>query len=185
MIFQKKSIFFHYWIWTNENIWSVDLVDRKVLQKVSITFLNTTVGNPCLFLNLLSWTELIKSCLSLICAWMMNFYHSWWISLALEALSRALLVWVEILNDHWLLDVSCFIFEINNDLIWLNLLSVFLIHPRRIHVDFFHKHASLIESVDFDSLIVGEHRMENCELDLECLPHVIDLHEVLCTSGHV
>mgnify|MGYP006978340165 CR=1 FL=1 len=185
MIFQKESVFFHNWIWTNENIWGVDLVDREVLQKVSIAFLNTAVGNPCLFLDLFSWTELIKSCLSLICAWMVNFDYSWWVSFALEALSRALLVWVEVLNDHRLLDISWFVFEINYDLIWLDLLSVFLIHPRRIHMHFFHLHASLIESMDFHSLIGGEHRVENCKLDLECLPHVINHHRVLSRSGNI
>ena len=75
MFFEKESVFLHHWIWANEHIRIVDLGDGEVLQEVSIALLNASVRDPGLLLNLLSGAEFIETSLSLVCAWMMNFYN--------------------------------------------------------------------------------------------------------------
>jgi hypothetical protein len=151
-------------------------MNGKVFQEVSITLLNASISNPRFSLDLFSWPKFIKASLPLISAWVMNFNHSWRISLSFKWLSSALLVGIEVINNHWLLKISCFILEINNNFVGLNLLSILFDHPWGIHENFIHLDASFVEPMDLYSLVAGEHWMENCKLNLECLPHVIDHH---------
>lgn len=76
MVFHLENIFFHHWIWADENVRGIDLMDLEVLQKVSITFLDATVSNPSVLLNLSSRAILVKASLSLIGAWVVDLDHS-------------------------------------------------------------------------------------------------------------
>jgi len=54
LLFQKKNILFHDRVRTDEHVGVVQLMDREVLQEITITFLDAAIGNPSFFLNLLS-----------------------------------------------------------------------------------------------------------------------------------
>jgi len=131
-LLQSMNFLFVNWVWSNKNIHRMNLVEKEIVNEISISFMNPAIDNPDL-ISVQPKVWLFRTKISFIVFWILNIQLPSWTSLndcsTLILFDKMIVVFLKCRVVK--LTAICVrnIWNSHRALIWLHIFAVFHIHP--------------------------------------------------------
>jgi len=131
-LLQFINFLFVNWVWSNQNIHFINLVEKEVVNEISISFMNPAIDNPDL-ISVQPKVWLFRTKISFIVFWILNVQLPSWTSLndcsTLILFDKMIVVFLMCRAVKLTAICVTNIWNSHRALIWLHIFAVFHIHP--------------------------------------------------------
>ena len=185
-LLQSVNFLFVNWVWSNQNIHFINLVEKEVVDEVSISFVNPAIDNPDL-IGVQPEVRLSRAKLTFIFLWILNVQLPSWTSLNncsfLILFDKMIVVFLKSrivkLTTIWVLNI----WDFHRALVWLHILAIFHIHPFEFSRELVHPDLAWFVGFEYKIFTKFINRMRQSISHLEGLPLIIVMNKFYSSTA--